>query len=64
MRSACLEYLHTACNGFAPDSKAQRGFSKIRREMEELKLTDEEIAKHMAAALQDGLAYGNWPNGD
>jgi hypothetical protein len=57
-----LELLHTACNNFAPDGKVQRGFSKVRRQMEEANEPSEKIAGIFASLLADGLRWGNWPN--
>jgi hypothetical protein len=56
-----LECLHTACNNFAPSADAEKGFAKLRREMDGER--PEAIAKAMASALYDGLKYGNWPHG-
>lgn len=58
-----LECLHAACNGFAPNAAARKGFADLRREMERDSELIEAIAKALSAKLLDGLQYGNWSNG-
>ena len=62
IRDESVEYTHTLCNKFAPTSREQQGFAKLRRELEsDPDANETNTVEKMLSALLDGMTYGNWP---
>lgn len=53
--NAAIEAMHTICNTFAPNARAQRGFVQVRREAERAYHLPSSIVAQMAMRLLDGI---------
>lgn len=60
-RTDAIENLHTICNHFAPTGAVQRGFYRLRADVENEDGNPQAVAIALTGALLDGLRYGNWP---
>ena len=58
---AALQHLLTVYNLLAPTGKEQTAMVALVAEMQRERLTDKQIVRHVAGAIVDGVAYGNWP---
>jgi hypothetical protein len=57
---AAKQHLLTAFNLLAPDGKAQKAIVKCVKELEHEHTHPDRILTEIAAAILDGLRYGNW----
>lgn len=56
-----LENLHMICNQLAPTGKEQRGFTKLRNDIQKAGESNERIFSEMLEALLVGLHFADWP---